>query len=114
MIILVLVMVNQSVLQTQLSQSLATQGCAFSQSPAVWPVWSLSSDYYFLVSTSSELFIAFVVEDWLWDHVFCLGNVRALSTLLPPGIVGGLIQAMGLLSPSTTPHPQEVKPVSTA
>lgn len=39
MIILVLVMVNQSVLQ--LSQNLATQGCAFSQSPAVWTFWSL-------------------------------------------------------------------------
>lgn len=75
MIILVLVMVNQSVLQ--LSQNLATQGCAFSQSPAVWTSWSLWSDNYFMVPTSSEFFIAFIVEDLAVGQCLLLGDCKS-------------------------------------
>lgn len=60
MVIIVLVMVKHSVLQTYLSQNLPTQQCTFTHLPQETAVWSfLLSDNDFLVSVSSGCFCCF-------------------------------------------------------
>lgn len=95
MIIIVLVMVKHSVLQTYLSKNLLPQQCTFTHLLQETAVWSfLLSDNYFLVSVSSGCFCCFYYRRPNSGTValpVAWGVQEFLCTFLPSVNVGRLL-----------------------